>query len=207
MRPRPAEQGSTLMELMMGLVILAILIALSTPGLASLIGRFYTRSAAEDLVYAADLARSRARANRRAYGLQVGGLGVDGELLKITVRRGTDTTCANASAAKGEVVFTADYSKDNAAGNPHVAILARAPKELASSTLYLCYKPDGRVVRSDTELPFTGPNAQFLAGDVYYELSRVAGTTPVGDRLQVQIGYNGSVRIGFGRDLSKLQGQ
>jgi prepilin-type N-terminal cleavage/methylation domain-containing protein len=204
-----SQRGTTLMELMMGLVILSILMAVASPGLGALVGRFYTRSAADDLMYAADLARSRARANRRAYALQVGALGVDGELLVITVRRGAGTTCESAGpgAGKGEVVFTADYGKDNATNNPDVAILRRAPAELASPDVFLCFKPDGRVVRSDTELPFTGPTVDYLAGDVFYELTRVAGTTPVGDRLQVQIGYNGSIRLVYGRDLAKLQGK
>ncbi|MCB9740898.1 MAG: hypothetical protein H6747_16650 [Deltaproteobacteria bacterium] len=204
-----SQRGTTLMELMMGLMILTILTSVALPGLGALVGRFYTRSAADDVMYAADLARSRARSNRRAYGLQVGGLGVDGELLKVTVRRGSGTSCdsAGAGAGKGEVVFTADYAKDNAAGNPYVAIIKRAPAEVSSPTVFLCFKPDGRVVRSDTELAFSGPTDAYLAGDVYYELSRVAGTTPVGDRLQVQIGYNGSIRLVHGRDLTKLQGK
>jgi Tfp pilus assembly protein FimT len=205
-RRTDGERGTSLMELMMGLVILSILITMATPGLASLIGRFYTRSAAEDLMYAADLARSRARANRRAYALQVGGLGVDGELYKVVVRRGAGISCDSANATNGEVVYTADYSKANAAGNPTVAILRRAPAELLSSNHFLCFRADGRVVRSDTGLPYRGPAVGYLAGDAYFELSRVFGTTPVGDRLQVQIGYNGSVRLTYGNDLSQLQG-
>jgi Tfp pilus assembly protein FimT len=200
------EQGTSLVELMMGLLILVILITLSTPGLASLVGRYYTRSAAEDLMYASDLARSRARANRRAYAVQVGGLGVDGELFKVVVRRGAGTSCESANATNGEVVFTADYSKGNTAGNPSVAVLRRAPAELLAANHFLCFKPDGRVVRSDTGLAYRGPAAGYLAGDVYYELSRVAGTTPVGDKLQVQIGYNGSIRLTYGHDLDKLVG-
>jgi hypothetical protein len=169
-------------------------------------GRYNVRSAADDLLYAADLARSRARANRVAYALQIGATGSDGEFLQLWLRRGVDPTCASAAAGSGEVVYQRDFHKNNTANDPEIVILARAPGELASAGLALCFKPDGRVVRADTELPFSGPGAGYLAGDVYYELSRVVGTTPIGDRLQVQIGYNGSLRLVFGRDLTKLQG-
>ncbi len=200
------QRGSTLLELMIGLVILSILMGVALPGLGTLIGRFYGRSAAEDLLYAADLARSRARAQRVAYTVSAGSNGIDGELLKIVVRKGQGTACSSADPANGEILYTADYSKNNPTNNPEIAIMRRAPNDLLKSGAMLCFKPDGRVVRADNELPFSPPTADFLAGDAYFELSRVQGTTAIGDLWQVQISYNGSSRLTFGHDLAKLKG-
>ena len=126
--------------------------------------------------------------------------------MKIEVRRGQGTACSSADSTNGEVLYTADYSKDNPTGNPLVAIMRRAPNDLLKAGAMICFKPDGRVVRADNELPFSPPTAGYLAGDVYFELSRVQGTTAVGDLWQVQISYNGSSRLTFGHDLAKLKG-
>lgn len=206
-RDVPAGQrGTSLIELMIGLAVLSIVMSVALPGLSSLVGRFYTRSAAEDLLYATDLARSRARAQRIAFSVSVGTLGVDGEGLHIQARRGATTACASANATNGALVYESDWSSNNARNNPTVVVLARAPAELSTGGMFLCFKPDGRLVRSDTELTFAPPTAGMLAGDVFFTLARVQGTTPIGDRLQLQVAYNGSARITFGHDLTKLQG-
>lgn len=199
-----SERGTTLLELMIGLMILALLTTLATPGIASLVRRQNLRSAAEDVLYAAGLARSRARASRRAYGLQVGKLGNKGEFLTITVRRGASGACS--SLAGGTVEYTVEYTDKNTAGRPEVAIMARAPSELSSNTVFPCFKPDGRMVRSDTGLPFRAPAKGWFAGDVYYELRRVDNKIPMGTALQVQLGYSGTSRLTYGVDISKLQG-
>ncbi len=200
------QRGTSLIELMIGLVVLMVVMGVALPNAATLIGRFFTRSGAEDLLYAADLARSRARAQRLAYSLSVGGLGVDGELMNITVRRGTSSACSSAIGGGSTVAYTSDWGKNNPRGNPDIAVLRRAPKELGNSGMTVCFKPDGRVVRGDTEMPFSPPAPGFLAGDCYFELTRVHGTTPVGDILQVQIGYNGSSALTHGHNLGALQG-
>ncbi len=201
---RRGELGTTLFELMIGLMILTILTAVATPGIAALVRRQNLRDAAEDVLYAAGLARSRARANRRAYGLQVGKVGSKGEYLTITLRRGTGTKCDTLGG--GSVEYTREYTATNAAGRPEIAIVTRAPSELSSNTVFACFKPDGRMVRSDTGLPFRPPEKGWFAGDVYYELRRVNGSVAVGTAVQVQLGYNGTARLTYGVDLSKLQG-
>ncbi len=200
------QRGTSLIELMVGLMVLMVVMGVALPSAATLIGRFFTRSGAEDLLYAADLARSRARAQRLSYSLSVGGLGVDGELMHIIVRRGTGSACASAVGGGSTVVYESDWGKDNPRGNPDIAVLRRAPKELGNAGMTVCFKPDGRVVRGDTEMPFSPPTPGYLAGDCYFELTRVHGTTPVGDILQVQIGYNGSSALTYGHDLGALQG-
>ena len=199
-----AQAGTTLLELMIGLLILSLLAAIATPGIAALVQRQNLRSAAEDVLYAAGLARSRARASRRVYGLQVGKVGSANERLTITVRRGTSSKCSSISS--GTVEYTTEYTDKNTAGLPEVAIVTRAPSELSSNTVFPCFKPDGRMVRSDTGLPFRAPAKGWFAGDVFYELRRMNGTTAVGTALQVQLGYSGTARLTYGLDLSKLQG-
>ncbi len=205
-RPRPprGQLGTTLTELFIGLFIVSLLAAVATPGVASLVRRQNLRSAAEDILYAAGLARSRARTNRRAYGLQVGKTGLKDEFLTLTLRRGTGTSCD--TIPSGTVEYTVEYTPTNAQGLAEVAIVARAPSELSSITVFPCFKPDGRMVRSDTGLAFRAPEKGWYAGDVYYELRRINGKVKMGTPLQVRLGYNGTARLTYGSDLSKLQG-
>lgn len=204
--PRPArgQLGTTLIELMIGLLILTILTAVATPGIAALVRRQNLRDAAEDVLYAAGLARSRARSNRRAYGLQIGKVGSQGEYLTITIRRGTGSKCS--TLVGGTVEYTREYTKNNAAGLPEISIVTRAPSELTSNSVFACFKPDGRMVRADNGLAFSPPEKGWFAGDVFYELRRINQTTPVGTAVQVQLGYNGTARLTYGLDLSKLKG-
>ncbi|MCO4760996.1 MAG: prepilin-type N-terminal cleavage/methylation domain-containing protein [Myxococcales bacterium] len=202
--PPNGQRGTTLPELMIGLLILSLLTAVATPGIGALLQRQNLRNAAEDIMYAAGIARSRARASRRAYGLQVGKLGSDGEALTITVRRGTGSKCDTIGA--GTIEYSRSYAANNTIGLSHVAIVKRAPSELGSNGTFPCFKPDGRMIRSDTGLPFRAPANGWFAGDVFYELRRKDGSLAVGTPLQVQFGYNGTARLTHGVDLSKLQG-
>ncbi|HAN32051.1 MAG TPA: hypothetical protein DCQ06_10680, partial [Myxococcales bacterium] len=130
--------------------------------------------------------------------------GGSGSALTITMRRGKSTSCS--SIATGTVEYAKEYVANNKEGLPHVIITAQAPSELASSGMYICFKPDGRVVRYDTEQPFSAPVSGWFAGDVYFELQRSDGTSRIGSKLQVKIGYNGSAGLTHGLNLSKLQG-
>lgn len=203
------QRGSSLVELMIGLMILAVLSSLAMPGVASLTRSYYLRSAADDVVYAASLARNQAAANRRAYGLFFEGLDGAGAGLKVRVHQGADTTCASTAPGGGALqMYQADWTIGNALNYPAIAIVAYAPGEMTNSAVWVCFKPDGRVLRADLSLPFSPPaGSLFGAGDIVVELQRVeANGLVVGNRLQVQIGYNGTARITFGRDTSKLQG-
>ena len=61
-----ACRGLSLIELMVGLMILVLLTGIALPSMSTLWRRYNLRTAAEELVYAAELCRGRARANRRA---------------------------------------------------------------------------------------------------------------------------------------------
>ena len=198
------QRGTTLLELMIGLIVLTILTGIATPGISALVRRQNLRNAAEDVIYAANTARSRARTNRRAYGVSIGKTGMGGEPLTITVRRGSGTDCG--SLTDGTVEYLKEYTPSNNDGLAPVVVTARAPSELRSGKMFLCFKPDGRVVRGDTEQPFRPAVAGWFAGDVYFELQRVDGSTRIGPKLQVKVGYNGSTRITYGLNLGALQG-
>ena len=199
--PRARERGSTLIELMVGLMVLAILTGMALPTTSVLWRRYNLRIAAEKLVSACDIARSRARSERRAYGLQIGTAGAGGEL-HIQVIRGTSTKCA--SLAGGVVVEEFDHSSDNIAGDPPIAITAAAPAAVDAATAFPCFKPDGRVLQADTAQPYPAPTGLSLqAGEVFVELARVdRNNNPLLPGLQVQLSYNGSARIVHGYNLA-----
>ncbi len=88
-----------------------------------------------------------------------------------------------------------------------MVVTAYAPAELAASTSVLCFKPDGRLLRADTALPFSPPIGSLLgAGDVIVELRRSNSGEVAGTALQVSVGYNGTARVTFGKPLAALQG-
>ena len=63
------------------------------------------------------------------------------------------------------------------------------------------------MLRGDTGAPFNPPGGSTLAaGDIVIELQRRDKGAQIGNRLQVQIGYNGTARITFGRPIGALQG-
>ncbi len=201
-----AQRGTTLIELMVGLMILTVITSIAIPALSSLTRRQNLRQAGEDLVFAAEQARSRARSQRRAYGLIVGTGGGDKDPLKVQVWRGSGTACSSILA--GNQVLEFDHGVGNTLNNPYVKVVAKAPQEIKSPGIYVCFKPDGRVLRSDTGTPFSAPSGLGLAaGDVFFEIRRVDETeTEFGDRLQVQITYSGNARLTHGYPLSQLLG-
>ncbi len=202
---RRSTRGTTLVELMIGLSILVILAGLATPGLASLIRSHNLRTAADDLVYGANLARGQAASNRRAYFLVFSGLAPAGCGLHFSVVQGTGSSCS--TMAGGLAIYTADYGAGNTFGNERVDITAFAPAELLTAGGAVCFKPDGRVLRADTGMYFSAPASTTLeAGDVVLQLQRSEGVANrVGTAVQVRIGYNGTARITFGLPMDQLQ--
>lgn len=206
-RRQASIRGTTLVELLIGLSILMVLAALSTPGLSSLIRNHHLRSAADDVVFAVDMARGQAAANRRAYFVVFDGLTPGGSGLIFRVVQGLDTTCTAASLAGGMTVYaTRDYSDGNALQNPRIDVTAFAPAQLATVG-GACFKPDGRMLRADTGAYFSPPSSTSLgAGDIVLQLERTEGSgNHLGTALQVRIGYNGTARLTFGLPVDQLQ--
>ncbi len=202
--PVAGSPGTSLLELMMGLMILALLGALAVPGMASLTRTYNLRSAGDELVYSVDFARSQAMANRTAYGIVFDSAVPNGPYV-FRVYKGSDATCG--SVAKGKLVRTVDRSATNVDNEPVIGFVRTAPSEVASPTAFLCFKPDGRMIRGDNGRTFSAPAASLLsAGDVVLEIARFEKGTAIGTPVQVQIGYNSIARVTFGRAIEQLQG-
>jgi type II secretory pathway pseudopilin PulG len=207
--PPRGQRGSSLIELMVGLGILMVLSGLAVPAVSALVRAYNLRTAVDDVVYAVGLARNQAAANRKAYGLVFDNLTAPGAGLRLRVVQGLGTGCTSTNPAGGAVqVYATDYTVGNALNRPPIAITAFAPSELANPAVWLCFKPDGRVLRADLSRPFSPPGGTALgAGDVVIELQRVEGANnAVGNKLQVQVNYNGTAKVTFGRDTGQLQG-
>lgn len=204
-KPRAGQLGMSLIELFIGLAILATLSSLAIPGIKTLVRAYNLRTAADDLVHAANLARGQAIANRRAYGLLLDDPKVGGGL-KFRVVQGTGTACS--TIAGGTVVYQGDYGLGNALGEARIGMTALAPSELTNPVAFPCFKPDGRVLRADLSTSFSPPNGTTLAaGDVVIEVQRIGDQNQtLGTPLQVTIGYNGTARVGFGKPTNALQG-
>lgn len=199
-----ASLGSSLVELMAGLMILMVLAGMAVPGIGSLLRNYNLRSAADELVYAVDLARSQAMANRTAYGIVFDNATAGGQYI-FRVYKGGDATCA--SVPLGNLVRTVDYGATNVDNNPAILFTRTAPSELGTPASFLCFKPDGRLIRGDNGRTFSAPTGSLLsAGDVVLELARADDGGAIGTPLQVQIGYNSTARVIFGRPTEQLQG-
>lgn len=189
---------------MVGLAIVAILGGLAVPSVNTLVRDYNLRSAADDLVFAANFARGQAASNRRAYGLILPPAGTPAGLT-FSVRAGTTAACA--SVAGGTEVLASNYAAGNPLGKDVVVVTARAPAETSNQAAFVCFRPDGRVVRGDNLRAFSAPaGGTLFSGDVILELQRWGGTGVIGTPLQVQISYNGTARITYGRPLGELQG-
>ena len=117
-----AQRGTTLLELMVGLMILTVITSIALPALSSLTRRQNLRQAGEDLVYAAEQARSKARSQRRAYGLIVGAGGGTTDPLKVEVWRGKGTNCSSIASCRG-VDDAASRSQHTAGRSRHASAL------------------------------------------------------------------------------------
>lgn len=198
------RRGTTLTELMIGLTILMILGAATVPGAGAIWRSYHLRSAADELVYAVDFARGQAMANRRAYGIQFTEPKAGGRFA-FSVVQGTSAACA--SITGGVVVRVVDMGLNNLTNSPAIQITRLAPSDITLGTAFPCFKPDGRVIRADNGRPFSAPTGSVLGnGDLVLELQRQEGTSLIGTPIQVQIGYNGSARVVYGRPTALLQG-
>ena len=82
-------------------------------------------------------------------------------------------------------------------GSAHLAvtITGAAPSSWLNGSIGLCFKPDGRVLQTDTERPVIATNSDYAAGEAWLDLQRLSlNNGGIGKTHRIVIPYNGVPR-------------
>jgi type II secretory pathway pseudopilin PulG len=198
--PIGQEEGFTLLEAVIVLLIIAVLGVVSVPAVINTLTYQKLSNATESLVNQVEFARVQAAARNRAYRLRV--VRSDGvNSGAIHLDEGTGTACTPATFEKDaadpepildvrHVDFTLDHKE--------VRIIETVPEDLDATAL--CFKPDGRVLRVDSGTPVASTDG-YAAGEAVYVLqlfsiSQVNGSAqPTNLYKRVVVPYNGVVKV------------
>jgi type II secretory pathway pseudopilin PulG len=182
MRSR-SPQGFTIVEAMLAVGIIAILVALAMPSIQTGNRTTLMRSATQEVMHLMDLARVQAQSRNRAYEVAVNlGAGL------ITLNESANTKCSGIASGLSNVrqlvlgVGNGDFGE--------VGIVKVLPDGLGSQ-FNLCFKPDGRVLRTDTEKPIPSSDAVYGAGEARIVLQRKQKGIFVEVRHTIVVPYNG----------------
>lgn len=180
-----SPRGFTLIELMVAVLILAILAALAMPSAQNAAMQQRIRSAVLEVMHLVDFARVQAQSRNRAYELVV-----DTSARTITLNESTNTRC-DSFLSGNKAVRVLDFPSGKPTGDlQHVTISGVSPDGLGNS-FNLCFKPDGRVLQTDTKKPVTGTGA-YGAGEARIVLQRrTRAGAPTGIKHAIVIPYNG----------------
>lgn len=196
MRSRNAG-GYTLLELMVTVAIFAVLVVITIPPVMKAVERRAVRDAAAAVSDMVEFAKVQAASRNRAYLLTVtktgGTYGTNG---LVRVWEGPSSACIGFDTSAPPLrsfVLADDY--------PVVHIVGTVPSDL-EHPVGLCMKPDGRVVRSDTQQPIQSGNSNYVAGDARILLQRYGGSyggngslQPEGPINAVVVPYHGAPRL------------
>ncbi len=190
----PTERGFTLVELLITVAMLAVLVVVTLPPVLRAVERREVVEAAQAILDLIEFAKVQAAARNRAYQVvpvvtngQPGGNG------SVTLNEGTTSACLNFGDPSAlQNVRTVDLARDF----PAIHLVAVSPQDLAQATL--CIKPDGRVLRADTQMPIPSGDSRYAAGDARIVVQRYGSSgQPEGPRNTVVIPFNGAARLAF----------
>jgi Tfp pilus assembly protein FimT len=174
---------------MMTLGIVAVLVGMSLPSIQRGISAQELNDATLEIMHLVDFTRIQAQSRNRAYELRL--LQVGSSNGTFQVNESSNTRCDGfGTGLQGVRTLDLNTSDYNA-----VSIVAASPGDFQVNTIGLCFKPDGRVIRTDTGAPVTALDTAYSAGEAWIDLQR--GTTdnsPIGRIHRIVIPYNGVPR-------------
>lgn len=186
------DRGYTLLELMITVVMLAVLVVVTLPPVLRAVERRQVFEAGQAILDLVEFAKVQAAARNRAYQLvPILSTGQAGENGGVVLNEGPTSACLNFQGP-GSVANV--RSLDLAQDFPAIHLVAVQPGDLAQATL--CIKPDGRVLRADTQMPVPSGDSRYGAGDARIMVQRYGSSgQPEGVRVAVVIPFNGGARL------------
>ena len=197
MRPGRARQdrGFTLVELMVTVAMIIVLVIVTIPPVMKAVREREVADAAQAVMDILDFAKVQAAARNRAYQvvptLTTGQWG-PGKQGTIQLNEGPSSACIN-FASGVQNVRRLDFGQDYES----VHLVSVTPADIVQATI--CIKPDGRVLRVDTQMPVASSDTQYAAGDVRFVVQRyehgpTVSNGPVGIQHVIVLPYNGAAR-------------
>ena len=190
---RPLEQGFSLLEAAIVLVIIAVMAIVSIPAIVNTLTHQKLLSASDAFVNQAKFARVQAAARNRAYEFHVDlSDGINSGA--IILNEGIGAACTPASFSAGNGATLDIRNRDYGGTHPNVRIESVVPQNLAATSL--CFKPDGRVYRTDTRAPVDPVNTAYAAGEAVYTIRLYTSEGLATDHSrEIIIPYNGLPRV------------
>lgn len=191
----PKNKGFTIVELLITIIIFMILVVVTLPSIVRSLKQREIVEATQSFIDLVDFAKVQAFQRNRAYGIVVQlGQGSNGSNGIVRVHESPTSGCINFGTGF-QNVRVLDYSVEFQS----VKIKDIIPANLDNNIL--CFRPDGKVVRADTQMPVQPSiedSALYSAGDAIVRFRRITSTgVEEGVIHEVRIPYNGIPRITF----------
>lgn len=184
--------GFTLVEILMTVVIFMVLMVVTLPAVVNSLKHREIVTSTNLFLDAVEFARVQAASRNRAYQMVVQmNAGSNGTNGIVRLNEGPTSACLNFDAGLADVRVV-DFSVET----PSIFIIGSTPADLIMSSL--CFKPDGRVLRVDTQMPVASPNAQYEAGEAIYSLQRRTMDGKIDPIIHdIVIPYSGVARVAY----------
>jgi type II secretory pathway pseudopilin PulG len=180
------------MELMVSIVILAVIAGIAIPSIQTGLRHQAIMSATLEAMHLVDVCRIQAISRNRAYELVVDM--TFGDNGRIQINESATTKCSGFSGG----IATIRELDFNEGDYDDIRIVKTIPAQLGTN-YNLCFKPDGRVIRTDNNKPVPSSSAAYGAGNGHVVLQRIDSYgNPLGVKHHVVIPYNGIPRFESG---------